>query len=140
MTRPYSKRAFMAVLLSLGSLHSAHAKHPGVSGGIAATAPDDRQAAWTGESGVASYYGQAHSGLRTAGGTIFDPEGLTAAHPWLPFGTPLRVTVAATGRSVVVVVTDRLPPSRRVVDLSLGAARYLGMIRQGIAKVSLSPA
>lgn len=89
------------------------------------------------ELGIASFYGQAHHGKRTASGTRFDQMGLTAAHPWLPFGTRLLVTIQSTGRSVIVVVTDRLHHDSRVVDLSLGAARQLGMISQGIANVSL---
>jgi rare lipoprotein A len=64
---------------------------------------------------------------------------LTAAHPWLPFGTRLRVTLAGTNRSVIVVVTDRLPPGHRVVDLSMAAAAELGIIRRGIAPVALTP-
>jgi rare lipoprotein A len=120
----------------LAGLPGAHARGHASSAPAVTLAAPEEPAAWTGESGVASYY---NSGERTAAGTRFNPAGLTAAHPWLPFGTPVRVTLAETGRSVVVVVTDRLYSSRRVVDLSLGAARYLGMIRQGIAQVSLSP-
>ena len=89
------------------------------------------------EIGVASFYGQAHHGKLTASGRLFDQMGLTAAHPWLPFGTRLLVTIQSTGRSVIVVVTDRLYHDSRIVDLSLGAARQLGMISQGIAHVSL---
>ncbi len=63
---------------------------------------------------------------------------MTAAHPWLPFGTRIRVTHAATGRSVVVVINDRLPSKRRVLDLSLGAAQALGIIRQGVATVEIT--
>lgn len=99
-----------------------------------------KPAGFIGESGTASYYGPRHNGHRTAAGTRFDQTQLTAAHPWLPFGTKVRVTLAETGRSVVVVITDRLYSSRRVVDLSLAAAEQLGMIRQGIATVTLSPA
>ncbi|OJW29622.1 MAG: hypothetical protein BGO51_11350 [Rhodospirillales bacterium 69-11] len=94
---------------------------------------------FVGESGTASYYGPRHHGRLTAAGTRFDQTQLTAAHPWLPFGTKVRVTLAGTGRSVVVVITDRLYSSRRIVDLSLAAAEQLGMIRQGIATVTLSP-
>jgi rare lipoprotein A len=64
---------------------------------------------------------------------------LTAAHAWLPFGTKVRVMLAGTGRSVIVTITDRLYSSRRVVDLSVAAARELGMIRRGIAEVNLVP-
>jgi rare lipoprotein A len=92
------------------------------------------------DTGTASYYGRAHHGRRTASGERFDMNGLTAAHPWLPFGTRVRVTVAGTGRSVVVTITDRLYSHTRIVDLSQGAARLLGIIQQGLARVSLTPA
>ncbi|HEY1935841.1 MAG TPA: septal ring lytic transglycosylase RlpA family protein [Acetobacteraceae bacterium] len=91
------------------------------------------------ETGAASYYGQAHEGRRTASGQRFEETALTAAHPWLPFGTKVRITLLSTGQSVVVEITDRLYSSRRIVDLSLGAARALGMVRQGVAIVALSP-
>lgn len=99
----------------------------------------ESQTNWVGESGYASYYGRAHQGRRTAFGTRFDQGKLTAAHPWLPFGSHVRVTLAGTERSVVVTITDRLYSARRVIDLSLAAARSLGMVAQGIAKVSLAP-
>lgn len=90
------------------------------------------------DAGTASYYGKAHQGRRTASGDRFNMEALTAAHPWLPFGTQVRVTVAATGRSVVVTITDRIPSRTRILDLSVAAARQLGMIRQGLAQVVLT--
>jgi rare lipoprotein A len=66
----------------------------------------------------------------------FDERLLTAAHSWLPFGT--RV-LGDSGRSVIVTVTDRLYSSRRIVDLSAAAARALGIIRRGLAEVTLAP-
>jgi rare lipoprotein A len=102
-----------------------------------ATAPEGE--AWVAESGTASFYGYTHRGRRTASGGRFDPNRMTGAHPWLPFGTRVRVTVAATGRSVVVTITDRMNQPRRVIDLSAGAARQLGILQQGLAQVLLSP-
>jgi rare lipoprotein A len=64
---------------------------------------------------------------------------LTAAHRWLPFGTKVRVTLAGTHRTVIVTITDRLYRGRRVVDLSVAAARQLGIINRGIARVTLLP-
>jgi rare lipoprotein A len=96
-------------------------------------------AAWVGESGTASYYSMRYDGHRSASGARFDQTGLTAAHPWLPFGTRVRVTLAGTSRTVIVTITDRLYSSRRVVDLSAAAARELGMISRGIATVTLVP-
>jgi rare lipoprotein A len=98
----------------------------------------DGQVKWAGQNGVASYYGKAHHGKRTASGVRFDQNAMTAAHPWLPFGTRIRVTHVSSGRSIVVVVNDRLPSKRRVLDLSLGAAKALGMIRQGVAAVEIT--
>lgn len=96
--------------------------------------------AWQGQSGQASYYGKAHHGKRTASGARFDQNAMTAAHPWLPFGTRVKVTHVGTGRSVIVTINDRLPSRHRVVDLSYGAAQNLGIIRQGVAQVTLTPA
>ncbi|QDX27756.1 septal ring lytic transglycosylase RlpA family protein [Sphingomonas suaedae] len=90
-------------------------------------------------SGVASYYGDAHAGNRTASGERFDPDAMTAAHRTLPFGTRLRVTDPSTGRSVVVRVNDRGPFHKsRVLDLSEAAARELGIVRRGRALVEIS--
>ena len=95
---------------------------------------------WAGETGTASYYAPAFQGRKTSSGARFDQGGLTAAHSWLPFGTRVRVTLGHTGRSVVVTITDRIYSRSRVVDLSLAAARQLGMVRRGTARVSLAPA
>lgn len=91
------------------------------------------------QTGTASYYGKAHQGWRTASGQRFDDRLFTAAHPWLPLGTKVRVTLLGTGRSVVVRINDRMPARRRMIDLSLAAARELGMVRRGVARVRLSP-
>lgn len=86
--------------------------------------------------GFASYY---KSGKVTANGEKFRPMGLTAAHRTLPFGTKVRVKNLRTGRSVVVRINDRGPfIDRRVIDLSLGAAKKIGMIKHGIVKVHVT--
>ncbi|PLZ89666.1 hypothetical protein CEN44_12545 [Fischerella muscicola CCMEE 5323] len=88
--------------------------------------------------GIASYYGHDFSGNKTATGERFNPNGMTAAHRSLPFGTRVRVTNTRNGRSVVVRINDRGPYIRgRVIDLSLGAARILGMMGSGIAPVRI---
>jgi len=85
--------------------------------------------------GLASFY---RHGTRTASGERFDPRELTAAHRTLPFGTRVRVTNVATGRSVTVRVNDRGPfINGRVIDVSHSAAESLGMVGQGVAKVKL---
>lgn len=83
----------------------------------------------------ASWY---HEGSRTANGEKFNPDGLTAAHRSLPFGTLLRVTHKGNGRSVIVRVNDRGPfIAGRDIDLSRGAARQIGMLGEGVAQVSV---
>ena len=85
-------------------------------------------------SGVASYYGN-ESGRKTASGQRFNQEAMTAAHRSLPFGTRLRVTHG--GRSVVVTINDRGPFIRgRVLDLSTGAARAIGLTGAGVGRVT----
>jgi rare lipoprotein A len=89
-----------------------------------------------GTHGIASYYWQ---GQRVATGARFNPEGLTAAHRTLPFGTRVRVTHLGNGRSVNVVINDRGPfIAGRVIDLARGAARVIGMTGQGLARVSVT--
>ncbi len=96
--------------------------------------------AWSSQTGIASYYGPGLQGNRTASGEVFDMWAMTAAHPCLPMGTKIRVTLVDSGRSLIVTVNDRLPSRRRVLDLSMGAARALGIVGQGIAMVQLTPA
>lgn len=90
------------------------------------------------QSGEASYYGRELAGNPTASGERFDPNGLTAAHRTLPLGSRLRVTNSSTGESVIVRVNDRGPfTGHRVLDVSERAARELGMLRAGTARVDL---
>jgi rare lipoprotein A len=89
----------------------------------------------TASHGVASFYTE---GTKTANGEKFNTLDMTAAHPTLPFGTKLRVTNVASGRSVMVRVNDRGPyVPGRVVDVSYSAADALGMVGKGVAKVKL---
>ncbi|ABQ32690.1 MULTISPECIES: septal ring lytic transglycosylase RlpA family protein [Bradyrhizobium] len=85
-------------------------------------------------SGMASYYGN-ESGSRTASGQRMNANAMTCAHRSLPFGTKLRVTHG--GQSVIVTVNDRGPFIRgRVLDLSTGAARAIGLTRAGVGRVT----
>jgi rare lipoprotein A len=87
------------------------------------------------ETGLASWYGPGFEGSLTASGEVFDPSGFTAAHRTLPFGTQL--TVRYRGRSAQVTVNDRGPYSGgRVLDLSQGAAEYLGLTAAGVDQVN----
>jgi rare lipoprotein A len=86
------------------------------------------------ESGRAAFY----SGGRTASGEVTSPNGLTAAHRTLPFGTKVVVTNRHNGKTVVVRIVDRGPYGRgRIIDLSRAAARELDMISAGTAMVSI---
>ena len=84
--------------------------------------------------GWASFY---KTGRVTANGEAFRPGGLTAAHRNLPFGTVLKVTNLRNGQSVIVRVNDRGPFIKgRILDLSLGAAKVIGLTHSGVAKIS----
>jgi len=90
--------------------------------------------------GQASWYGSQFANRPTASGTLFDPEKLTAAHRKLPLGTKVVVTNLHNGRSVLVTINDRGPYwGNRDIDLSYRAARVLGMVRRGVARVRIDP-
>ena len=107
-----------------------------LAAGCASTGPRRIAGPGDAEVGFASYYDSAPEGRATASGERFDPDRLTAAHPTLPFGTRVRVTNLENGRSVVVTIPDRGPFRRgRVIDLSERAARRLGFVARGVARV-----
>lgn len=86
--------------------------------------------------GKASYYSKRATGARTSSGERLHHDSLTCAHRTYPFGTKLKVTNPANGKSVIVEVTDRGPYGRgRIIDLSWGAAKEIGMLSQGVAMV-----
>jgi peptidoglycan lytic transglycosylase len=92
--------------------------------------------------GLASYYGKEFHGKPTASGIPFDMNAMVAAHPSYPFGTLLRVTNLANGRSTRVWISDRGPAPQPqadgiIIDLSRKAAEVLGFIQQGHARVRL---
>jgi rare lipoprotein A len=90
------------------------------------------------EEGTASWYGTIYHHHAAADGTIFDQNEMTAAHRTLPMGSTVRVTNLATGQQVLVRITDRGPfAPGRVLDLSMGAAKAVGIYRAGVAKVKV---
>ncbi len=90
------------------------------------------------QTGKASFYADKFEGRKTASGEKYKHSKLTAAHKTLPFGTKLKVTNMANGKSIEVVVNDRGPyVEGRVIDLSKSAARELGFINQGLADVKI---
>lgn len=89
------------------------------------------------QTGKASWYG-AESGPKTANGERFNPNGLTAAHRTLPFGTKVRVTSIRTGKAVTIRINDRGPfHSSRILDLSAGAAEAIGIKQDGVATIRM---
>jgi len=91
-----------------------------------------------GERGIASWYGRPYHGRKTASGEIYNMYGVSAAHRTLPFGTNVRVHDLDNGRVVQVRINDRGPfVEGRIIDLSYGAARSLGMVGPGVARVKL---
>jgi rare lipoprotein A len=88
--------------------------------------------------GAASWYGPGFSGKKTASGDTFDETKFTAAHKTLPLGSKARITHLGNRKSVEVLINDRGPfVEGRMIDLSQAAAKALGMIDNGIAKVQV---
>ncbi len=90
------------------------------------------------EHGMASWYGPGFHGRRAANGSRYDMNAMTAAHKKLPFGTIVRVYNHRTGKSCLVKITDRGPFIHgRIIDLSKAAAKSIGMLGSGVAKVTI---
>lgn len=122
--------------LRLPGLASARLLAVLLAAAVGAAVPTD--SALAGQEGVASYYGKRFHGRKTASGVRFNMHAMTAAHKRWGFGTLVKVTNKANGRSVVVKVNDRGPYIRgRAIDLSYGAARKLGMLGSGTARVRM---
>jgi len=93
----------------------------------------------TGKKGVATYYAARYKGRRTSSGERYNPAKLTAAHNDLPLGTKVRVTNLENDQEVVVTVNDRCKKRKtRLIDLSKAAARELGFLGQGKARVLIT--
>lgn len=90
------------------------------------------------QQGNASFYANKFVGRRTASGEIFRQHRRTAASKTIPFGTKVKVTNLENGRSVKVRINDRGPfVNGRIIDLTRKAARRIGMLDQGVARVRL---
>jgi rare lipoprotein A len=146
LTRSRTALALIAATLLIGgsvteaSAKSGHQRHHSHHAAAQSAGGDWRDAnasiggSGRGFSGMASFYGN-ESGGKTASGQRFNQNAMTCAHRSLPFGTKLRVT--HRGQSVVVTVNDRGPFVRgRVLDLSTGAARAIGLTGAGVGKVT----
>ena len=132
--RPRTWALLFAAALSMVAL-AACAGHPKVRYKFP---PEEAPAAGTVVEGIASWYGPGFHGKQTASGERYDQDGLTAAHPYWKFGTRVRVTLLTTGRSVVVRINDRFPSYKgRVIDVSRGTAKAIGLIGPGTGRVRL---
>jgi len=90
------------------------------------------------QTGIASWYGKDFHGRLTSSGEVYNMYGLSAAHKTLPLGTKVKVTNLSSGRKVVVCINDRGPfVNNRIIDMSYGAAKCLGMVEDGLAKVRI---
>lgn len=90
--------------------------------------------------GIASYYANRFHGRKTASGETYNKDGFTCAHLKYGFGTKLRVKHLDTGKEVIVRVTDRGPYSKKyTIDLSYAAAKELGIVQAGHARVAIFP-
>jgi peptidoglycan lytic transglycosylase len=89
-------------------------------------------------SGVTSWYGDRFDGRKTANGEIYDMFAATAAHPWLPFGSLLRLTNLRNGHSQLVRINDRGPfVDDRELDVSFLVASRLGLVETGVARLRI---
>jgi rare lipoprotein A len=123
-------KKLLAVLTVLFTLSLPEAAAP-----ITKTKPPKMSKPWY---GLASWYGDQWSGKKTACGQRFDPELLTAAHPYLPCGTWLRITNVRTGHSEFARVTDRGPYEEgREIDVSARVARRIDLKKFGVEKVKI---
>ena len=126
-------RPWLTRLLAIAILAAACSKTPPPDLPAAAT-----KSGWS-ERGIASWYGGKFHGRATASGEIFDMEKVSAAHKRLPFGTVVRVENLDNGKQLKVRINDRGPFVRgRIIDLSRAAARELGMLEAGVAKVRIT--
>ncbi len=119
----YVRFAVFALILTLAACAPYHAR---------------RKAIQYDATGVASWYGPGFAGRKTASGERYRPAGMSAAHRTLPFGTAVKVTNLDNDKSVIVKINDRGPFVRgRIIDMSQGAAKKLGMMGSGTARVKV---
>ncbi|MDL2336671.1 MAG: septal ring lytic transglycosylase RlpA family protein [Pseudomonadota bacterium] len=129
----------LALAASVQAQSAPAASEPAAATATAAPAASSTATASADSSdGKVAYYGRKFAGRKTASGQRFNPDALTMAHKTLPFGTKVKVTNVKNGKSVVVRVNDRGPTAPdRVGDLSLAAARKIGMLHSGVVDARL---
>ncbi len=89
------------------------------------------------QKGIASYYGNSLHGHRTYSGEKYHKDSLTAAHRTLPMGTMVKVTNLKNDSVVIVKINDKMGSTKRVIDLSMAAAKKLNFVRAGLANVTV---
>jgi rare lipoprotein A len=115
----------------------APAPSPSSSSASRVVIPNNAKSLYT-EVGIASWYGPPYNHRKAANGEVFDMNQPSAAHKTLPLNSVVRVTNLANGRSIVLRINDRGPfVGDRILDLSLGAAKEIGLWRMGLAKVKM---
>jgi len=128
----------VCAMLMMGSCAGKAIHNDAASPGPQASVPPPVPEAFYRETGVASWYGGDLQGKTTANGETFDQNGISAAHRTLPLGTVLTVTNLDNFKSIKVRINDRGPFVKgRVLELSLGAARELGFVSEGTARVKI---
>jgi rare lipoprotein A len=142
-----SASAVAAAVLALSSAHAQPASAPAAPPAAPAPAPmaapapapaPAPAAAADSTQGKVAHYGAKFNGRKTASGEVFNSSAMTMAHKTLPFGTRVKVTNVANGKSVVVRVNDRGPSTPdRIGDLTTGAARKIGMTKAGVVEARL---
>lgn len=116
-------------------LQAEEIKSEGTKDDVASLASEKRET-----EGIAAYYAKRYNGRKTRSGTRYNPEKMTAAHADLPLGTRVKVVNLANDREVVVTVNDRCRKrSFPFIDLSRAAARKLGFLGKGTARVRITP-
>jgi rare lipoprotein A len=139
MNSPVLRTAVTAAVFALCvSTAMAQTAAPAASAPVAAPAAAPAAAAAV-ESGKLAWYGRKFAGRKTASGEAYNPDALTMAHKTLPFGTRVKVTNPKNQKSVTVRVNDRGPTQAdRIGDVSLAAAKQLGMVKAGVIDAELA--
>ena len=130
---------FTTLAVTLGSNTAVAASPPASSNDSLEIRPttSEKQKTYAGKTAKVSYYAHQFHGRKTASGERFNMNALTVAHKTLPFGTKVEFTCASTGKKVVAKVNDRGPYVHgRSFDLSYQAAKALGILDRGVAKVT----
>jgi rare lipoprotein A len=133
-------RLLVATLIVLATTLPLKAEDTEVPNSANNQSASSEEAPTSGAAGIATYYAKRYNGRRTTSGVRYDPQKFTAAHQSLPFGTQVKVVNLANDREIIVTVNDRCRKRRGpFIDLSRAAAKELGFLGKGVAKVTITP-